>query len=105
MIGIVTMVYGAAMAAGGTAAWRRVGSLPSLIGGLTIGALALIGGGLMLGGNESGRAMALLGAVLATLFFGWSLSGAIRADDGPRARPAILFAVSFVVSAMLLATR
>ena len=105
MTAILTMIYGAAMAAGGTAAWRRAGSLPSLIGGLAIGALALAGGAMMMGGNEAGRGVALLGSIFASLFFGWSLSGALRADDKARARPAILFGVSVAVTALLVATR
>ena len=105
MIEILTMVYGAAMAGGGTAAWRRVGSVPSLVGGLVIGALTLAGGAMMLTGNEMGRSVAILGAVFATLFFGWSLSEALRGDDRARARPAILFTASLAVSAMLLFTR
>ena len=105
MIEILTMIYGAAMAAGGTAAWRRVGSVPSLVGGLAIGALTLAGGAMMLTGNEAGRSVAILGSVFATLFFGWSLSAAMREDDRARARPAILFAASLAVSAMLLLTR
>jgi uncharacterized membrane protein (UPF0136 family) len=105
MIATLTILYGVAMAAGGVAAWRRVGSLPSLVGGLAIGALAVAGGAMMLAGSEAGRGVAVLGSIFATLFFGWTLSVALREEERPQARPAILFATGLVVSAMLLLSR
>jgi uncharacterized membrane protein (UPF0136 family) len=105
MIAFVTILYGALLGGGGLLAWRRIRSLPSLLGGTVLGGLAIAGGLLLLGGGEIGRGLALLAAVLATLFFGWSLSGALRSEEPRVIRPAALFAVSLVEAALLVATR
>jgi uncharacterized membrane protein (UPF0136 family) len=105
MTGILTILYGVIMAVGGAMAYVRVRSTPSLIGGSVIGALAVIGGAMLTGGNPTGRGIALAGAVLASLFFGWSLSTAIRSEGSVIGRPAVLLTLSLAVAALLVATR
>ncbi|MBZ0267264.1 hypothetical protein K8I85_03850 [bacterium] len=102
--GIIALVYGTIMSAGGVIAYKRIGSRASLIGGAVIGGLADIGGVFLLLGMPSGRGIALLGAVVATLFFGWSVSRAILAEGGHVGRPAGLAALSIVTAALLLWT-
>lgn len=92
------------MSAGGAFAYRRRKSRPSLIGGAVIGGLADVGGVLLLLGMPEGRGIALMAALLATLFFGWSLSRAILAAGSP-GRPAGLAALSLVTAVLLLWTR
>jgi uncharacterized membrane protein (UPF0136 family) len=95
------VAYGLLMIAGGVFAFRRVGSVPSLAGGGVTGGLALLGGAMMLGGSPAGRGVALAGAALAALFFGWSLSRAIL--TGKKAgRPAGLLVLSAAAAAVLL---
>jgi uncharacterized membrane protein (UPF0136 family) len=100
---IWALAYGTIMSAGGVFAYKRIGSRPSLIGGAVIGGIADIGGIFMLLGMPTGRGIALLAAVLATLFFGWSLSRAML-TEGRVARPAALAALSIVTAAILLWT-
>ena len=92
---LFTVFYGLAMAGGGYLGYRRASSTPSLVGGLVIGALALVGGFAMLGGNVSGRGFAMLGAVLAALFFGWRSSQAIL-NQRPVGRSVGILALSAV---------
>ncbi len=103
MIGaaIWALVYGAAMTVGGVFAHRRVGSVPSLVGGTVLGGLAEIGGVMMLVGLPAGRGIALLGSVLAALFFGWSLSRAIL-NQRSKGRAGGLFALSVATVAVLV---
>jgi uncharacterized membrane protein (UPF0136 family) len=97
---LCAVIYGLVMIAGGVFAYRRVGSKPSLAGGGVTGGLALLGGAIMLGGSASGRGIALLGAVLAALFFGWSLSRAMLTGK-KIGRPAGLLLLSVATAAVL----
>jgi uncharacterized membrane protein (UPF0136 family) len=101
---IIALVYGTIMAAGGAFAYRRIGSKASLIGGAVIGGIADVGGAFLLLGMPEGRGIAMLSAILATLFFGWSLSRAIL-TEGRVGRPAGLAALSLVTVVLLLWTR
>ena len=101
---LFTIAYGLAMGGGGYAGFRLAGSIPSLVGGGLIGLLAIAGGVLMLFGDESGRGPALLGAVVAILFFGWKLSQAIL-NRQPVGRAGGIFALSLVEVVVLMATR
>jgi uncharacterized membrane protein (UPF0136 family) len=98
---LVTLLYGFAMAGGGFAGYRRAGSVPSLAGGAGIGGLALLGGLLMFFGNETGRGLALFGAVLAILFFGWKLSRGIL-NRQPVGRAGGILAISLLEVSVLL---
>jgi len=98
---LCAVIYGLLMVAGGVFAFRRVGSVPSLAGGGVTGGLALLGGAMMMAGASTGRGLALLGAVLAALFFGWSLSRAMLTGK-KLGRPAGLFVLSVATAAVLL---
>jgi uncharacterized membrane protein (UPF0136 family) len=74
---LITLLYGLGMAGGGYAGYRVAGSRPSLAGGAVIGGLAVVGSVLMFLGRADGKGLALLGASLAILFFGWRLSQAL----------------------------
>ena len=100
---VFTLLYSLPIAGGGWAGWRLAGSRPSLLGGALVGGLALIGSLLMFGGNPDGRGIALLGAVLAVLFFGWRVSRGIL-ERGPIGRPAGILALSALEIAVLLLT-
>jgi len=98
-----TLLYAVSMGGGGWAGWRFARSLPSLLGGVVVGGLALVGSLLMFNGNETGRGMALLGAVLAALFFGWRISqGVLRRQSFGRAG-GILFLSLLEVAVLLFA--
>lgn len=96
------LFYGLLMIAGGTIAFRRVKSTPSLIGGLVVGAFCILGAFAMFAGSASGRGIALLGTMLAVLFFGWSLSRGILEEEKKVARPVILLALSVLETGVLL---
>ena len=98
---VCAVAYGVMMIAGGFFAYRRVGSLPSLVGGLVTGGLATLGGTMMLSGTPAGRGVAVLGAVLAALFFAWSLSRGMLSGQ-KLGRPAALLALSVAAAAVLL---
>ena len=101
---VAAIAYGAAMLMGGVMGYRRAGSKPSLLGGLIIGGLALVGGLIMLGGTESGRSMALLGAMMAVLLFGWTLSRGILSHGKGTARAGGLLALSMLTVWIMLWT-
>jgi uncharacterized membrane protein (UPF0136 family) len=98
---LVAVAYGLLMIAGGVFAYRRIGSVPSLVGGGATGGLALLGGAMMLGGSQVGRPVALAGAGLAALFFAWSLVRAV-ATGKKAGRPAGLLALSVAAAAVLI---
>ncbi len=98
---MTALLYGAVMLAGGVMGYRKAGSVPSLIGGGVIGGLALLGGALMLSGTVDGRGLALLGATIAILFFGWTLSRGIL-NRTKVARPGLLLALSAVTAGILV---
>lgn len=89
------------MIAGGTLAYKRVKSRASLIGGLVVGGFAVLGALGMFAGMPSGRGIAMLGSVLAVLFFGWSLSRGIL-EEKKVVRPAALLALSVAETAVLV---
>jgi len=95
------LLYGIAMIAGGLLGFRRAGSRPSLIGGLVVGGFSILGAIGMFGGTVSGRGIALLGASLAVLFFGWTLSRAILNEKRVH-RPLALLVASVLTAAVVL---
>ena len=99
-----TLLYALAMGGGGWAGWRLARSRPSLLGGALVGGLALVGSLLMFGGNPAGRGIALLGAVLAVIFFGWRVSRGILERE-PVGRALGILALSALEVAVLLLTR
>lgn len=101
---VLTLFYALVMGGGGWAGWRFARSRPSLVGGALVGGLALIGSLLMFGGNPAGRGIALLGAVLAVLFFGWRVSRGIL-ERRPVGRSLGILALSALEVAALLLTR
>ena len=98
---LFTLVYGLGLAGGGYVGYRRAGSLPSLIGGGVVGGLAILGSVIMFSGRASGRGLALLGASLAILFFGWQLSQGLL-QRRPLGRTTGILAFSLAEVAVLI---
>lgn len=102
MSGWGSLVYGALLLVGGVMGYQRAGSRPSLIAGLGLGGVVLIGSVMLLVGNEGGRGLALFGVVVATLFFGFRLSSSLRTEDRSPARAALLFVLGIAAAATLV---
>jgi uncharacterized membrane protein (UPF0136 family) len=100
----VSCIYGFAMAGGGYAGFRRAGSVPSLVAGGVVGALALLGGIFLAIGNDSGRNLVLLGAIPSALFFGWKSLRSIAGGRRP-GRAMGIFMASLLTAGLLFLFR
>jgi hypothetical protein len=101
MKGLIALFYGVLLAWGGWNGYQASGNRFLLIGGGGLGGLAALGGLLMILGLAAGQGLALLAIILATLYFGWSLSDAIRLER-PAARTALITAGGAAVLAVLI---
>ena len=89
--GIVILVYGPLVLAGGVMAWVKAKSKPSLIAGGISGIILLGAGALVIGGRTEGAVLAAGMAVVLVLMFG------VRLARGARPMPAIPIIVLSII--------
>lgn len=97
----MALAYGGWLVWSGWSRHRLTGQKPPLIGAGVVGGLAALGGLIMLLGADAGRGIALMGALLGTLFFGWMLSRAI-VDGTPTMRDFALLAIGVALMFFLI---
>jgi len=96
-----TLIYGILIAGGGIMGYVSKQSVPSLISGGLLGLAAVVGSVLMFSGKQSGKAIALVAAVLVALFFAVQLFKGISAGT-PFGRAAGILILSFAEILILL---